>query len=59
MVIRHHTNGNAGKVMAFPRIAVNPQRKTQKWICSHARSESDIDALAFFIDPIVAKKREN
>ena len=38
--IRSQTNGKAGNVMVFPRIAVKPQRTTQKCICSQARVEA-------------------
>ena len=38
-IIRHQTNGTARSVIALPRIAVNPQSITQKWICTSARVE--------------------
>src|SRR5512134_2698237 len=34
--MRHQTSGSAGNVMSLPRIAVNPQSSTQKWIWSCA-----------------------
>src|SRR5207342_2189100 len=35
--MRHHTSGNAGREIIFPRIAVKPHRNTHRWICSQAR----------------------
>jgi hypothetical protein len=33
---RHQTSGSAGSEMSLPKMAVNPQSSTQKWICSVA-----------------------
>jgi hypothetical protein len=43
--MRHHTNGNAGNSINFPRMAVNPHKTTQKWIWIKGRVGEDMEEL--------------
>jgi len=48
--MRHHTSGSAASEINLPRIAVNPHKSTQKWICRSARRRA---ASMVRVDPMV------